>query len=239
MLACKQDRQLRQAREAREAAGKAAGESVHEVRKVRANIGLRLPEDVKRLREMANQTAVCCADCFKPLASGQSVTLVERFVEHIPSRINALGMRTVARDCHALVPICLCCWLVNIAATNANEPIDDRHEVRRCHCESCGRPLRVIAHKWKRRHWRLRDRCCCEACFRKVSNQRANARRRVCHDLVACEACGEMFTPRQSTARTCSNRCRQKLHRERSARVSAYPPPGEGFGVVPTPAKSS
>lgn len=217
------DRQLRQARAraAREAAGKAAGEAVHEARKVRANIGTHPPEDVKRLREAANETAACCADCFEPLTPGQSVTLVTRAVEHIPAHPHPLGTKVPAHYRQRLVPICLCCWLVDIAVpkpetwprTDANKPIDDRHEVRRCRCEGCARPLRIIAHRWKWRRSRLRrlrDRCCCQTCFR-----RANERRRVRHDQIACEACGEMFTPRQSTARTCSNTCRQRLFRQR------------------------
>jgi hypothetical protein len=38
---------------------------------------------------------------------------------------------------------------------------------------------------------------------------------RVHHDEIACEVCGEMFVPTRSDGKTCSNKCRQKLHRLR------------------------
>jgi len=41
------------------------------------------------------------------------------------------------------------------------------------------------------------------------------APRRVRHREIACEVCGDMFMPKQSTAKTCSDKCRQRLHRQR------------------------
>ena len=68
--------------------------------------------------------------------------------------------------------------------------------------------------KTERRGAWLRDRCCCESCFRKAVLRRANERRRVRRAERACVVCGEMFVPTQSTAKTCSNRCRQALFRQ-------------------------
>jgi hypothetical protein len=207
----------------------AAGEAVRAARKARGAIGTRTGEEVKRLREAANETAVCCADCFAPLAAGQSVTLLRRFVERIPARYLPIAGTIPARDHYLDVPICLRCWLLDLTVPppwlhhlrglrlrgREDRPIDQYHTLRRCRCEGCERPLRFVAPS---AHWRLRDRCCCEACFRKATLRRANERRRVRHSKIACVRCGTMFVPKQSTAKTCSNRCRQALFRARGSR---------------------
>ena len=93
------------------------------------------------------------------------------------------------------------------------DPFGFDKEVWRHRCEGCGRPMRVVTRQFHRLP--LREHCCCADCLHKVTLRRANERRRVRHYEMACEVCGEMFVPKQSTAKTCSNRCRQKLHRER------------------------
>jgi hypothetical protein len=57
---------------------------------------------------------------------------------------------------------------------------------------------------------------CSNACRRK----RANALRKVEHETRPCAVCGEHFEPKRADAVTCSNRCRQKAHRQRANRPS-------------------
>ena len=47
------------------------------------------------------------------------------------------------------------------------------------------------------------------------------AARRVEPTETWCAACGEMFTPKRSDAKTCSDRCRQALRRKTQERVTA------------------
>jgi predicted nucleic acid-binding Zn ribbon protein len=58
-------------------------------------------------------------------------------------------------------------------------------------------------------------RVCCDDCRRCMLNARARARRRVRHEPMNCAVCGRPFTPKRSDAVTCSNTCRQSLHRQR------------------------
>jgi predicted nucleic acid-binding Zn ribbon protein len=62
---------------------------------------------------------------------------------------------------------------------------------------------------------------CCDDCRRSMLNARARARRRVRHQQIDCAVCGEPFTPKRNDAVTCSNRCRQKLHRQRHSSQTA------------------
>jgi hypothetical protein len=55
------------------------------------------PDELKRLRLAAHESAAVCADCFAPLAPTASVTMKERFVEHIPHRYDSLGHHIPAR----------------------------------------------------------------------------------------------------------------------------------------------
>jgi hypothetical protein len=149
---------------------------------------------------MAAATAAVCAECLTPLQPTASVTL----------RGCDLGDRR--RPEKRLIPICLTCWLS-----------DDSHDwdldwisykpPQRFRCDGCGRPMRV---DWPvHRRMPYRWRCCCEQCFGKATLRRANARRRVRHEEMACAVCGERFVPGKSNAKTCSDRCRQQLHRAR------------------------
>jgi len=80
-------------------------------------------------------------------------------------------------------------------------------------CEVCGRAV-----AWMYRPPR-RVFVCSDACER----ERINARRRVRHRPRACESCGESFIPTRSDAATCSDRCRQRLHRSRIAESRTFP----------------
>jgi hypothetical protein len=40
--------------------------------------------------------------------------------------------------------------------------------------------------------------------------------RRVHHEQIACPVCKRLFVPKRAEAKTCSNRCRQRAHRERN-----------------------
>jgi hypothetical protein len=211
-----------------------------EIRRAREHPDNRPADVVKRTRELAAATAEVCADCFTPLAPAASVTLVRPWVEHVPAHYHPLGHYIPAHERRLDVPICLACWLSELASPWWHLPglrqrghdriyIHDDKEVRRLRCEGCERPLRVVVPKerrWWRRGWTLpasshgltlRERCCCETCLHKATLKRANERRRVRHTERACAVCGEMFVPTQSTAKTCSNRCRQQLHRNRHA----------------------
>jgi hypothetical protein len=77
------------------------------------------------------------------------------------------------------------------------------------HCENCGREIR---------HWDFSQpmpSACCSDCRRMAANKRSRERRRVMHEPVTCEKCGEMFEPTRSDSRFCSSRCRQKAYRTR------------------------
>jgi hypothetical protein len=166
-------------------------------------------DKVSALRATAATTAAICAECFEPLSPTASVTMV--------------GQTCIDPDRYARMPICLRCWLVNIAtrpsdvdawrfsAHDARPASALRYAIRRIRCETCGRPMRV---EWRFRRLLMAERCCCTECFRKLRLRRANDRRRVRHVEIACEACGKMFVPTKSTAKTCSNACRQRLFRQ-------------------------
>jgi hypothetical protein len=213
---------------------KQAGEEVRRGRDDREDHGGRTAEEVKRLREAAAETAAVCADCFTALAPEASVTLVGRWSHHTPASYSGIGTHIPAHDHWLDVPICLSCWLQDIATPwwgnmrglslrgrDWEGPVSvPTRELRRHRCEGCSRPMRIEvpeSRRWSSRGLSLRERCCCAQCLRQATLRRANERRRVRHAEMACAACGEMFIPTQSTAKTCSNRCRQKLHRERAA----------------------
>lgn len=153
-----------------------------------------------------------------------------RFVEHLPGRYNGIGQYIEARDCFLPVPICLSCWLTAIASAwgfqmrgvRRDDPVDRagpvhptwqwQNEIRRLRCEWCDRPLRVNAKKFQQLP--LHSRCCCSDCLHKAKLRRNNVRRRVHHERRACVVCGTMYTPTQSTQKTCSSTCRQRLYRQ-------------------------
>jgi hypothetical protein len=211
------------------------GEAVRCARDDQRVCGERSPDEIKALRSEAAQTASCCADCFAPLSPEASVTLVHRFVEHIPGRYPALGISLPPRDVYLTAPICLHCWLISLADQPLSNhlqgvrqddhldrasPMDEGWEVRRLRCEGCTRPLRVETREFRRLP--LPKRCCCADCLYKAKLKRANERRRVRHTERPCLACGKLFIPTQSTAKTCSATCRQRLFRQRRDRAPVF-----------------
>jgi hypothetical protein len=101
------------------------------------------------------------------------------------------------------VLVCLDCTLAN------HETANSYAETGRC--KNCGREIR---------HWDFSQRLpstCCAECRRLAANKSSRERRRVTHEPIVCAVCGETFTPRRNDASTCSSKCRQKLHRERTA----------------------
>ena len=225
-----------EAREARKrtAAYQEAGEAVNRAREERRKKnGDRSADEIKRLRKLASETATVCADCFRPLAPDASVTLTVRFVEHFPGGFGPLHYLK-PRDRFLSVPVCLHCWLIDIAddfsyshmrGIRQDDPVDragpiaarwqHTNELRRLRCEWCGRPMRVESRRYPRLALRFR---CCSNCLHKATLRRNNIRRRVHHEPRACVVCGEMFIPTQSTQKTCGNNtCRQQLFRQRHA----------------------
>jgi predicted nucleic acid-binding Zn ribbon protein len=181
------------------------------------------------LRRQAARSATVCADCFQPLAPAASVTIVNRRIV-IPPATDWRGAPVPEHDAWLRVPICLTCWLIEMQREAAAEVGDgrlpglrDRHvnELRaldglaRWRCAGCGRAMR----RWHPPEWRRElsqnQRVCCDDCRRCMLNARARARRRVRHEPMNCAVCGRPFTPKRSDAVTCSNTCRQSLHRQR------------------------
>jgi predicted nucleic acid-binding Zn ribbon protein len=73
-------------------------------------------------------------------------------------------------------------------------------------CGHCGRSIR-----WGYPAGFCSDRCAYEA---------GKVARRVDRKPRACEVCGEEFTPKRSDAKTCSDRCRQRLRRSGGRRLA-------------------
>jgi hypothetical protein len=84
----------------------------------------------------------------------------------------------------------------------------------RTRCLNCGRPLRI----YTSRSWAgpsRNERTCCADCARLARNKRNAERRRVKRQPIACIACGRFFVPKRTDTMTCSNKCRQAMHRDR------------------------
>jgi predicted nucleic acid-binding Zn ribbon protein len=205
-------------------ARQAAGADVRRLRQDRTDHGARTAEEVRDLRGQAARSATVCADCFQPLAPDASVTMANRSVR-VPAHdlpYPTLGSGHVAEhDEWRRVPICLHCWVASMTPVRIHNAglswTPSGKSVRRCRCEACGRPLRVDRH----RVWYHSQRVCCDDCRRAMLNARARVRRRVRHEPMHCAVCGRSFTPKRNDAVTCSNTCRQKLHRQRHSSQSA------------------
>jgi hypothetical protein len=166
------------------------------------------------LRLQAAKSAAICGECFRPLSPTDSVTMEARQVG---------GSRRANNDRWVRVPVCLLCTL---------DAIKESFFSRRYHrtrCRNCERPMRLripfgIYGEYRRPS--LNACTCCENCARLAKNRRNKLRRRVHHQPQTCIKCGRAFTPKRADGLTCSNRCRQALHRERArAEVadSGYP----------------
>jgi hypothetical protein len=196
-------------------------------------------DETKRLREIAAKSAAVCADCFTPLTPEASVTIVQRVIGQgrpVPRRGTIpLSRNPPPIDLWIDVPVCLHCWLLDLGlyhisarGVRSDRPLDvaspftgwdSYRSLKRLRCEGCKRPMRVVRQHHHSSRLPLRERCCCADCFHKATLRKANERRRVRHREMACEMCGKMFVPKQSTAKTCSNTCRQRLYRREHKQV--------------------
>jgi hypothetical protein len=100
-----------------------------------------------------------------------------------------------------------------------SEHADRLAELDQQPCEACARTI------YFGRYARRPLTCSFQCGYRRKLTRQLLERKRVEHATVACVACGEMFTQRRRDAATCSNRCRQALHRSRTAQreVAAGP----------------
>jgi hypothetical protein len=216
----------------------ASGAHIRQERRERVDYGQRPAAEVRELRKLAAGTASVCADCFAPLKPGASVTLVMRSMLAKETYWPRNARRAREREKYVLVPICLVCWLIEVqreaeaTARRWRWCADAIHELEskaaggaeglwrleRLRCMGCGRPMRLYRPRYaRRRTLHLSERVCCADCERLVANRRNNERRRVHHGEIVCEACGVRFVPTRADAKACSNRCRQRLHRQRTA----------------------
>jgi len=159
-------------------------------------------EEARELRYQAAKSAAVCGECFRPLAPTDSVTMEYRKVS---------GSRRAGNERWLRVPICLLCTLDDIELVRWRNcwPFYREPRWHRTRCRNCERLIRIYRHA---------ARVCCDDCARLARNQRNKLRRRVKHTPMMCIICGEIFFPRRADAVTCSNRCRQALHRaERAA----------------------
>jgi hypothetical protein len=175
-----------------------------DLREARADLtkrhGHTIAEALKLYRRSA-QSAACCADCGRALSPRDSVTLVHRHIRGSVQRGNAEYLR---------VAICLLCTLDAIKLwrfTKGTLGIYDKPDWQRTRCLNCKRLIRT--------HGR---RTCCEDCHRLARNRQNAVRRRVEHEPVRCAVCRQPFAPKRADAITCSNRCRQALHRRTQQR---------------------
>jgi hypothetical protein len=175
----------------------------------------RTHEQARDLRHQAAQSATCCGECFRPLSATDSVTMVTC---NIGRRRNPYWLR---------VPICLDCTLdgIKLWRFGRNEGFYETPRWHRTRCLNCSRPLRVYPqprHMFSTRPLLSRNaRTCCADCQRAVRNKSNNLRRRVRHEPMACIECGRSFVPKRADATTCSNKCRQALHRSRTSAVAS------------------
>jgi hypothetical protein len=170
-------------------------------------------EQARELWRLAAKSAAICGKCFRPLLPTDSVTMEGR---------------KIGKHYWVRVPICLLCTLddIKLERWRGCDSFYREPHWHRTRCLNCSRPLRIwFTPGYERRPGR-NARTCCEDCERLAKNKRNKLRRRVKHQPVTCIKCGRSFTPTRDDALTCSNRCRQALHRER-ARVelgdSSYP----------------
>jgi hypothetical protein len=148
-------------------------------------------------RRYATQSATVCCDCARPLAPTDTVTMVSR---------------NFGRNYDRFVALCLLCTLGALKPLfGRDHPIYFfREEMYRRRCQHCGRPMRVIGKFFAARY-------CCDNCRTAHRLESNKLRRRVKPKPKTCLKCGESFTPTRADAVTCSNACRQALHRERTS----------------------
>ena len=139
---------------------------------------------------------------------GASVTMVRRQLRR-PGRPSPFG-RVPDGHTSVAVPVCLDCTL--------SDDIEQRTQGLR-RCKGCGRVMRHFPSAYGGP--RFPRVCSCHA----PHNLRARELDHVRNGYAAaraagafteiCDGCGERFVPKRSDARTCGNRCRQRVFRER------------------------
>ena len=148
---------------------------------------------VHNVRRQAAKSATFCACCFRPLTPTDSVTVTEWKI----NKHDWLQM-----------PTCLSCSLDDIKLLHIGDGVYFTPSWHRTRCLNCNRPMRVYGHP------PFRPVTCSADCGRAHRYRRNNLRRRVKHEPMTCIQCGELFIPKRADAQTCSNKCRQALHRE-------------------------
>ena len=142
-----------------------------------------------------------CVCCFRLMPPGASVTMVRRQLRQ-PGRPSPFG-RVPDGHTSVAVPVCVDCTL--------SDDIEQRtQQLRRC--KGCGRVMRHFPSAYG---WPRFPRVCSWACAYMVKLARSKVVRRVERFTEICDGCGERFVPKRSDARTCGNRCRQRVFRER------------------------
>jgi len=181
------------------------------------------PDDleIRRLRKRSAKDASLCADCFRPLAPTDSVTMTWR--DGIRTRRDWSGKEIAAYNGTLRVPICLLCsltvkdtwqWWRGVPALFRCELENGGgFDVRRMRCHGCGRPMRIFRAGWHFGAIPSGQLVCCTDCHRALMRRRDRERKRVRHDEIICTECGKRFTPQRAGAETCSNRCRQARFR--------------------------
>jgi hypothetical protein len=162
--------------------------------RIRRIAGVQDPDDAERARRRliyeAQRTASHCAQCgcqLKPM---------------VPVWRRRLGLGYGFGGWRSTVaPVCKRCASSSCREFAAPQP-----------CEHCARP---VHQKWDR-VWRRRT-FCCESCAKAAVATAARQARSDVRGTRQCDSCGETFDPTRTDARYCSNACRQRAHRRRTA----------------------
>jgi hypothetical protein len=182
------------------------GEAVQRKRAAREH---RSAEKVRK----AVATASICGDCFKPLSPGSPIakSVLSVFDPKMVTGPQRLLNAPPGYAVLVTVPICVDCML-------SLDKWARRRLDKITRCLGCGRPMRLRSRPFFKPRGTEGERerlTCCEACFRKVEVAHDRERRRVKHEPAICTVCEKSFIPSRSDQVICSNRCRQKLHRQR------------------------
>jgi hypothetical protein len=170
-------------------------------RAARAADELRAYKAAKRRRIIAE--GKICSKC-----GGEIGDTVYRYQPLLERGLHGTRYRT--RPTTDANPICEACapnWLperLPISYTLYEYP----HNVR---CETCGRAV-IFVSATKEPRGRV---FCSEDCKSERKARKSKGKRLEPHN-ISCEVCGTEFVAKRSDAKTCSNACRQRQHRQRT-----------------------
>jgi hypothetical protein len=116
--------------------------------------------------------------------------------------------------CTPAKPVCLRCYPALSSNQFTYPPASELADLEQRPCETCARTMYLERRHLFHAHSPL---TCSYQCNYRRKLKRQLERKRVKHETMKCAGCGEMFEPRRNDANTCSNRCRQKVYRERRA----------------------